>query len=257
MAVVVWITFPVGFVWLGLPKISVAISQSIPIAWEKSLGKYVLKEISHLIAPDVSREPLERQKLLQQRFSELVLLAKLPEARLLMRSGPVNALALPGNTVVLMDGLVSKLSDDQVMAVVAHELGHLHHRHVMQRIVSMSMLGGVVETLAGGNSQASKVGALASGALINSAYSRSQEAEADAYAIALLKADGESGVAFAEAMEFFDQYEKQQNMLSGGWLSSHPSTPQRIEKAKAATSGPTKFMKCRFDAQQKPELVCK
>ncbi|MFM2120721.1 MAG: hypothetical protein RL722_2189 [Pseudomonadota bacterium] len=39
--------------------------------------------------------------------------------------------------VVFFDTLLGKLSGDEVEAVLAHELGHFHHRHVVKRIVSM------------------------------------------------------------------------------------------------------------------------
>ena len=46
--------------------------------------------------------------------------------------------------VVLFDTLLTKLSPAQIEAVLAHELGHFHHRHVVQRIVllmALSLLG--------------------------------------------------------------------------------------------------------------------
>ena len=46
--------------------------------------------------------------------------------------------------VVFYDTLLAKLSDDEVDAVLAHELGHFTHRHVLKRILSMfamSLLG--------------------------------------------------------------------------------------------------------------------
>jgi STE24 endopeptidase len=44
-----------------------------------------------------------------------------------------------GNTkrVVFFDTLLSKLSTNEVEAVLAHELGHFHHKHVLKRIASV------------------------------------------------------------------------------------------------------------------------
>jgi Zn-dependent protease with chaperone function len=257
VAAVLWVIVPIVFVLEGLPRLSVAISHSIPVSYEKRLGEFVLAQLNVMLTRDSSREPLERQQRLQQRFTAMAKLAKLPDAKLLMRSGTVNAVALPGNTVVLMDGLVRRLNDDQVMAVVAHELGHLHHRHAMQRMVSIGMVEGLVETLAGGNSQASKVGSMFSSALLNSAYSRSQEREADTYAIELLKRQGESGLAYAQAMQFFLMYEEQQGLISGGWASSHPGTQDRLNQAISQAGGGTTMLPCRLDSQQQPEFLCK
>ncbi|MBS7807564.1 M48 family metallopeptidase [Variovorax sp. PCZ-1] len=256
-ATVLWIAAPVAFVLEGLPRLSVAISRSIPVAYEKRLGEFVLAQLSVIMIRDLSKEPTQRQQILQQRFAEMAKLANLPDAKLLIRNGPVNAMALPGNTVVLMDGLVKRLNDDQVMAVVAHELGHLHHRHVMQRIVSVGMMEGMIETMAGGNSQAAKVGSMFSSALLSSAFTREQEREADTYAIQLLKAQGESGLAYAQALQFFLKYEKQQGFISGGWASSHPSTQERLDKAMHEAGGMTTTVTCTLNPLHQPEFLCK
>lgn len=256
LATILWVAVPVALVWQGLPRLSVAISQSIPVTYEKRLGEFVLAQLSFLMARDASKEPMERQQRHQLGFEQMAKRANLPDAKLLIRSGPVNALALPGNTVVLMDGLVKRLNDDQVMAVVAHELGHLHHRHVMQRIVSVGMLEGLIESLAGGNSQAAKVGSVFSSALLSSAYSRAQEAEADTYAIQLLKDQGESGLAYAQALQFFLTYQKQQGTTSGGWASSHPSTQERLDAAMRQAGGTTSTLNCRLDSENTPQFVC-
>lgn len=256
VATILWVAIPVTLVLEGLPRLSVAISHSIPVAYEKRLGEFILGQLSFLMARESSKEPLERQRRLQQRFADMAIRANLPNTQLLIRTGPVNALALPGNTIVLMDGLVKRLNDDQVMAVVAHELGHLHHRHVMQRIVSIGMLEGVIESLAGGNSQAAKVGSLFSSALLSSAYTRAQETQADTYAIELLKAQSESGLAYAQALQFFLVYEKQQNAVSGGWASSHPSTQERLDKAMSQAGSTTISLTCRLDAENQSKFVC-
>jgi Zn-dependent protease with chaperone function len=256
-AAFLWVAIPLAFVIKGLPSLSVAISHSIPVVCEKRLGQFVLAQFSILIARDISSEPQDRQQRLQQRFTAMAQRAGLPDAQLLFRSGPANAVALPGNTVVLMDGLVRSLDDDQVMAVVAHELGHLHLRHVMQRIISTSMLKGLIDSLASGNSQAGRVGSLFSKTLLNSAYSRIQEFEADTYAIGLLKADGASGLAYIQALNFFLMHEKKQGAISGGWASSHPSTQERLEKAMNQASGVTTTLTCQIAPQQQPEFSCK
>jgi Zn-dependent protease with chaperone function len=255
-ATVLWVALPMMFFVKGLPSLSQYISHSIPVAYEKKLGEFVLAQFSLMLAREPSTESSARQIRLQRRFTDMAQRAQLPEARLLIRSGPVNAVALPGNTIVLMDGLLRYLDDDQVMAVVAHELGHLHHRHVMQRIVSVSLLEGAVEGIAGGNSQAARVGSVFSSAVLNSAYSRAQELEADTYAIELLKANGDSGLAYVQALQFFLSYEKQQGVISGGWVNSHPSTQERLDRAMNQAGGVMSTLSCRFEPQSQPPFTC-
>ena len=55
--------------------------------------------------------------------------------------GP-NAFALPGGTVVLLDELVAAAAhDDEIAAVLAHEIGHLHGRHTMRHVLQTSVAG--------------------------------------------------------------------------------------------------------------------
>jgi len=44
-------------------------------------------------------------------------------------AGIVNAFALPGGVIVLTSDLVNLLSDDEVIAVLAHEIGHVEQQH--------------------------------------------------------------------------------------------------------------------------------
>src|SRR5690606_26052118 len=37
--------------------------------------------------------------------------------------------------IVFFDTLLAKLNADEIEAVLAHELGHFHHRHILRRIV--------------------------------------------------------------------------------------------------------------------------
>jgi STE24 endopeptidase len=51
--------------------------------------------------------------------------------------------------VVFYDTLLARLSAPEVDAVLAHELGHFKHRHVVKRIVSMFLLSLVAFALLG------------------------------------------------------------------------------------------------------------
>ena len=47
-----------------------------------------------------------------------------------------NAIALPGGKIYFFDSLLEKAeSPDEVAGILAHELGHGHHRHVMRGII--------------------------------------------------------------------------------------------------------------------------
>ena len=143
-----------------------------------------------------------------------------------VKFGMINAVALPGNRLVLFSGLLDDLKNpDAVAGVVAHELGHARKRHVMQ---AMLREFGVATLLAGTSGavpqQLIQVGGLR--------YSREAEAEADAFARDRLVAAGISPLPTAQ---FF---ERMATMEPGGeWtamLESHPASATRAREFRAA-----------------------
>ena len=56
--------------------------------------------------------------------------------RMCCRSKIPNAIALPGGKIYLFDGLLQKAaSPDEIAGIIAHELGHAHHRHNMRTLI--------------------------------------------------------------------------------------------------------------------------
>jgi Zn-dependent protease with chaperone function len=92
-----------------------------------------------------------------------------------------NAMALPNGAIVLTDGLVKLLEDkpDAVMGVLAHELGHLQHRHSMRLLIEVLALSGLSAIVLGDTSGFITQAPLLLGVL---SYSREHESEADASA---------------------------------------------------------------------------
>ena len=113
-----------------------------------------------------------------------------PPLKLEFRSGmPANAFALPGGTVVMTDAIVQAaadkgISDDALVGVLAHEIGHVVHRHGMRMVVEQGVLNMGLGLALGDVSGVVSTGATL---LTSRAYSRSHEREADCYAIALMR----------------------------------------------------------------------
>ena len=138
----------------------------------------------------------------------------------------MNAVALPGNTVILFDGLVKTAkSPDEVAGVLAHEIGHVRERHVMQALLRQMGLAVVLGGMDGTG------GSLLSGALSVS-YTRGSERAADRYSMKALSGASISPVATAD---FFDRLAamagegKAKGNLSAvtGYISSHPLSAER------------------------------
>ena len=138
----------------------------------------------------------------------------------------LNAVALPGSKVILFDGLVKQAkSPDEVAGVLAHEIGHVRERHVMQSLLRQLGLSVVLGGFDGTG------GSLLNGALSVS-YTRGSEQEADRYSMKALSGAAISPVATAD---FFDRLAKLSGEVEGdkrltamtGYMSSHPLSAER------------------------------
>jgi predicted Zn-dependent protease len=97
----------------------------------------------------------------------------------------VNAFTIPGGNIYVFKGLISFCdSPEQLAAVLAHEMGHVEKRHTVNRLVREFGLSILFSIIKGGD------GVLLSDlyqTLISTGFSRSQEKEADQFALELLK----------------------------------------------------------------------
>ncbi len=149
------------------------------------------------------------------------------------RIGP-NAFALPDGTVVFTDQMVQLAeADDELLAVLAHEAGHVVHRHGMRRVVQDSLLAFALMAITGDASGTSELFYGMPVILTELAYSRQFEREADHYALAYLREHDIQTVHFARLMRRIEQWQKEKRGTgsSGQWstyLSTHPSTEERL-----------------------------
>lgn len=154
----------------------------------------------------------------------------------ILNSPAINAFALPGGYVYVTRGLLALASDtSEVAAVVAHEMAHVTARHAFaraERLEATAVAGRVLDVVAPGDAEA--VLASAQGSLAR--FSQIQELEADAIGIETLVGAGYDPYAaarFLRSMARFAAY-KTADPRAGeevDFLSSHPSTPERLSQA--------------------------
>lgn len=150
--------------------------------------------------------------------------------------GVPNAFALLPETIILTDTIVKLLTPDELRAVVAHEIGHLHHNHGLERIARGSIVASTSLLLFGGDVET--MNSLALG-LLETGYGREQEAEADLFAAKHLHLLGLKAALLGHALgklekstiHLSDMNERERG--SNRWklleyLSSHPLTEKRI-----------------------------
>ncbi|MDR2164726.1 MAG: M48 family metallopeptidase [Zoogloeaceae bacterium] len=245
-----------GYQW-GLPWGAKQIAPRIPVSTMAQLSDGVLETLDkHMLSPS-SLSP-GRQQDLQRGFQRLAesdpeLAAYGARLQLLFRRakrvrgasgiGP-NAFALPGGQVVLLDELVAlkDISDDEILAVLAHELGHVRQRHGMQQLIQSSVAAAVTAAYLGDVSIA--VSGLAALAL-ESAYSRDMEREADAYAAATLLRLNANPEDLASALEKLEAFyagkeksaKEEEPGKYTGWLDSHPDTRERVMRIRRQHGG--------------------
>jgi len=113
-----------------------------------------------------------------------------------------NAFALPDGTVVFTDEIVHLAhNDDELLAVFAHEIGHVKYRHGLRATIQGSVLSFAVGMLVGDVSAAADMLAALPLLLTTSSYSRDFEREADANSLVFLDAHNIPRHSFIDLME--------------------------------------------------------
>jgi predicted Zn-dependent protease len=226
-----------GWQW-GVPWAGRAIVAMIPASADAALGEQALRSFdAEGLVP--SRLPAERQAAIRQAFAQAVEraypAAERPTYTLHFRAagelkiGP-NAFALPGGHMVVTDELAELLADapDVTTGVLAHELGHVRHRHGMLLVVQASLLAAAAGLVIG---DFSSVLATVPAVLGQAAYSRDFEREADREAIDVLKANGLKAGRMAVLFERLAAWRRQHAKDDLGVLpiavASHPADEER------------------------------
>jgi Zn-dependent protease with chaperone function len=221
----------IALLWrFALPLAADLVASMLPSAVESRLGDATLQALDARLL-DASRLREAQQQHIRARFRALSEgTADTPRFELLFRKGRIgpNALALPAGRIVLTDQLVALLADDEeaLMAVLAHELGHLHHRHLVRRLVHGAAVGAAGMALFG---DASGLLATLPTLMLDLHYSRDAEREADLYAAQMLKAGGLAAASLATALERLSRVQED----GPAYLSTHPATAQRIARLRA------------------------
>ncbi|MFK7957113.1 MAG: M48 family metallopeptidase [Lysobacterales bacterium] len=226
----------------GLPAAAENIAQRIPIESEKDLGAEVLSSLEQYAWLSGSYLPEKQRAHLTRRFNQFRKgMAYEAHLNLQFRHTTVfdaNAFALPGGTIVVTDQLVDMAeSDDEVLAILAHEIGHIERRHTMRSLIQNSLVAVAATAI---TADAASLTAAVAGlpvVLVQSEYSREFETEADTFAFALLREHDISPSAFADMMERMQARYPESSDTALNFLSSHPLMEQRIRQARAAALG--------------------
>lgn len=146
----------------------------------------------------------------------------------------LNAFATPDGSIRFHSALMDAMTDDQVLAVLGHEIGHVVEKHSFKQMKKSLLSSAGVRAAASQNSASAAAYNAGGGALadkfLGATFSKSDEISADKYSIKVLKDAGADPAAMLGAIEVLQAKYGD----GGGMLSSHPSNKKRLKKLKAA-----------------------
>ena len=223
-----------------LPVAVEKIAVRVPIEAEAALGRETLAGMEkYLLRP--TKLSAARQARLRTGFDTVARNAgEAGSYRLEFRASPAigaNAFALPSGIIVVTDELVRLARNDrEVIAVLAHELGHVRHRHTMRRLLESSATALIIAGITGDIASTTSLAAAAPTLLLQTKYSRDHEREADLYAIDLLRKGGIEPSYFAVILRRLEGATGERRGLPT-FVSSHPPTEEREALARGAAQG--------------------
>ncbi|MEO9524264.1 MULTISPECIES: M48 family metallopeptidase [Marinobacter] len=237
----------------GVPWTAKVIAYAAPDGVAEQVGETTLASLDDTWL-EPSQLPQQRQQALQEHFAPLLAPVGGQSLNVVFRASPAigaNALALPNGTLIFTDDLVELAEhDDELTAILAHEIGHVAHRHGMQGMVQSSLTFWLIVMMTGDLSAFSDSTVVVPAVLMSLSYSREMERQADEYALAVMQQNGLDPAHFATIMTRLSHTDNTVSTTSSGteedapsrWdslgdlLSSHPATEERIERFRNASS---------------------
>lgn len=233
-----------AYIW-ALPVLADQIAQRIPPELTAKMDQQTLMLLEKSTALSSSTLTASQQQTIRQRFQALQAPAgqSKPAFKLIFRNseaiGP-NAFALPGGTILVTDQLITlagPANQDQVVGVLAHELGHVYYHHALRQFVQGSIVGVAMTWYLG---DVSSLLASVPTAMLQTKYSRQLENEADDYAIQLLNVNGMKPALLADMLMKLEGFYKLKKPVDEDsptvldeYFSTHPLTQSRIKKLRA------------------------
>jgi len=152
----------------------------------------------------------------------------------IMDDPSINAASAGNGEFLVTTGLLAKANDDQLRAVMAHELAHqdLNHVSKAQTLGGALNIGAIIlDQIIPGSGAITPI----AGELIARKYSRTEEYAADRHGVDILRRAGYSKQTMIDTLNWLIQTSGGSSSSGGlgGFLSTHPGTTDRIQALKA------------------------
>jgi len=233
------------FLRFGVPTLARQAAFALPPAVEERMGAEALAVLDRMMTAPSKLTPERRAELIALFRSVARASGAAPGCRLEFRASQAigaNALALPAGIVVITDDLVALARhDDEIGAILAHELGHVQQRHILRHVLQNSATGLIMATLTGDLMSITSLAATLPTTLVDASFSRAFEREADDAAMAWMRTAGVPPRRYAEILGRLQaQLDVRHPAAAGGpkpirnYLSTHPDTGERIRRVMQA-----------------------
>lgn len=214
----------------GIPFAADRLAPFIPAAVEKRIGEGVDRQIRFVLGGRDCNAAEGRAA-----FATMVNKLKhaggidTPFDAQVLSSALPNAFALPGGKIYVLDGLLQRARNpDEVAGVIAHELGHVHHRDNMRKVIQTGgtsfLIGLLFGDVLGGGAMI-----FAARSLLDASYSREAERNADLFAIEVMHKLGRSPRPMGELLFRITGAEATKTVTI---LAGHPLTEDRLATMK-------------------------
>lgn len=157
------------------------------------------------------------------------------------KTNDINAFACADGSIRVYSGLMDVMTDDEVLGVIGHEMGHVAHQDTKNAFKNALQTAALMDVIASTGSTAasltdSQFGAIAQN-LASAKYSQSQENNADDYGYTFLKKNGKNPAAMVKAFQKLKQMEDASGSTKSAGMaqlfSTHPDINKRISRMQA------------------------
>lgn len=226
---------------VGVPLLAAQIVNLVPPAWEMQLGNAAVAQIEGALKDEAGFEicdpdPNSLANRAITRFATEAVAGTgtpfVPDIKVIRTTIP-NAFALPGGHSYYFSALLKETqSADEFAGVMAHELGHVVHRHGMEQLIATSATGLLIGFILGDMTGISVAGAVGA-ALIDSSFSREAERQADRFAADVAKRMAFQPAALPRLLKRVAGDDDMSRALA--LFSTHPLTAEREAALEAMT----------------------
>ena len=207
----------------------------MPASISQAMGKAAVEQVIDLVGA-LEKKPVERciakdGNAAMTRFRDRLAAAtdySGPLEITVLNAKMINALAAPGGQLVVFKGFIEFANNaEEFAAVMAHELGHVVHRHPTKGMIRHIGLTGTLDLLLAGGGQG--VLGTATGLLLRTAYSRDAEREADDAALSILRS---ANIKTTGLISVFERFGKELPGLPDSLklFSTHPLSKERAAR---------------------------